>query len=184
LKVLVVLPSEGLWLGDYLPVRDHLTVAGVRVVTASTDGGESRPMAHPDNPGNPVTIDVRLGAGFDAAPYAAVIFCGARADEYAVLNRGAAAARAVLVQMREARKPVAAICLGQMALVGNDVLRRRRAASCELLFQKMPFLTRSPKTGILWEEKPVVVDDRIITAGSSKDAVPFAEAVLRTITPE
>jgi hypothetical protein len=30
----------------------------------------------------------------------------------------------------------------------------------------------------------VAVDDRIITAGSSKDAVPFAEAVLKAITPE
>lgn len=183
LKVLFVLPSNGVWLADFVPVRDRLTQAGVEVVTASTDGGESAPLPHPDNRGSPVKIDRRLTASFDTTPFAAVVFVGASAEEYGAFGRGAVAARSVIKQMLDARKPLAAISMGQIALVGNDMLRRRRAASCELLFQKLPFLARGPKSGIIWEDKPVVVDDLFITAGHTKDAVPFADAILKAITP-
>ena len=142
-KVLFVLPSKGVWLADYLPVRERLEAAGVTVETASTDGGSSKPLPNPRLPGEPVQIDHLLTSTFDTSPYAALVFCGAEANEYAFPNRGASAARSVIKQMVEHHKPVCAICLGQMALVANDVLRRKRAAESQLLYEKMPYLTKS-----------------------------------------
>ena len=88
-KVLFVLPSKGVWLADYLPVRERLEAAGVTVETASTDGGSSKPLPNPRLPGEPVQIDHLLTSTFDTSSYAALLFCGAEANEYAFPNRGA-----------------------------------------------------------------------------------------------
>ena len=77
-KVLFVLPSKGVWLADYLPVRERLEAAGVTVETASTDGGSSKPLPNPRLPGEPVMIDRLLTSTFDTSPYAALVFCRRR----------------------------------------------------------------------------------------------------------
>jgi putative intracellular protease/amidase len=180
-KVLFVLPSKGVWLADYLPVRERLEAAGITVETASSDGGNSKPLHNPKLPGEPVKIDHMLTSTFDTSPYAALVFCGAEANEYAFPNRGASAARSIIKQMVEHRKPVCAICLGQMALVANDVLRRKRAAESQLLYEKMPYLTKSVRSEINWVKERVVASDKIITAATDADAIPFAEAILSAL---
>lgn len=180
-KVLFVLPSKGVWLADYLPVRERLEAAGITVETASSDGRSSKPMHNPKLPGEPVQIDHPLTSTFDTSPYAALVFCGAEANEYAFPNRGASAARSVIKQMVDSHKPVCSISLGQMALVANGVLRHKRAAGSESLFEKMPYLTKSARSEINWVKERVVASDKIITAATDADVIPFADAIMAAL---
>lgn len=186
LKVLVVLPSQDVWVPDYLPVRGRLERDGLLVETASSDGGFSKPAPSDEYPEDPVRIDHKLSASFDAEPYAAVIFCGADSSEYAFLNRGADAARSLIRQMKKGRKPVAAICLGQMVLVGNNVMRDKRAAFSDLVQKKMPIITPTNRSGIRWERSETVIpvtdaDGKFLTAATDRDAIPFAEALIELL---
>ena len=60
---------------------------------------------------------------------------------------------------------------------------QRRAAPqgrgrVELLYEKMPYLSKSVRSGINWVKERVVASDKIITAATDADAIPFADAIL------
>ena len=177
-RVLYVLPSDGVWLHDYEPVRDRLAAKGITVVTASTDGDRSRP--HTDLPGEPVPIDVRLTAATDVADYAAVIFAGMNVDEYISAGRGAAAAAKVIARMEKAGKPVAAICFGEGVLAAHGALKGKRVAHCQPLTDRYPLIT-GDTSGILWDRPGVTVDGTTITATGGREAVEFADAIVAAI---
>ena len=130
-KVLFVLPSTGVWLDDYTQVRKHLEANHVTVVTASTDGGSSKP--YPD--GKPVPIDKRFTPELNFSEYSAVVFTGHQPDEYMLLGRGSEVATLAIQKMQQAGKPVAAIGLGQGVLAAHGVLKGKRAAACEPLWR-------------------------------------------------
>jgi serine/threonine-protein kinase len=181
-KVLYVLPSDGYWPHDYVEVRSRLEAKGAHVVTASTDGGSSKP--HPDFPGDarPVPIDVRFTATMDLSEYAAVVFAGANSEEYFV--KGGAAAKKVIERMQQAGKPVAAIGLGQAVLAGHMVLKGKHAAECEPLRRKHPFITN--KDHGTWDGPGVTVDRSestkvVITASGGRESREFADAILKVI---
>ena len=181
-KVLYVLPSNGVWLHDYTDVRERLESSGVVVVTASTDGGTSK--THPDLPGPAVPIDKFFTATMDLSEYAAVVFAGAGPDEY-MYGRGALAAGKVILRMQNAGKPVAAICLGQGVLAAHAVLKGKRAADCAPLRQKYPVVTNAA-SGIKWEMPGVTTDKSdsnkvVVTASGGREAVQFADAILKAI---
>ncbi|MBP3959431.1 protein kinase [Gemmata sp. G18] len=177
-QVLYVLPSTGVWLDDFVPVRDRFVARGATVVTASFDGDRSRPA--PGTPGPDVPIDVRLEASMDLTDYSALIFCGERAEEYMGVGRGSAAAGQVIQKMRTAGKPIAAICVGQGVLATHGVLRGKKVAPNEHLFKKHPFLPWD-KMGVTWDKPGVTVDGKVVTASGPPDAVPFADAILKLI---
>jgi serine/threonine-protein kinase len=176
-KVLYVLPSDGVWLHDYTDVRARLESRGVTVVTASTDGDRTKP--HPDLPGEPVPIDLKLTATMDLSDYAAVIFAGQNSDEYISKNRGSLAAARAIHRLQQAGKPVAAIGLGELVLIAHEVLRGKRAAYCEPLMRK-PGIT-GKTSGITWDATGVTVDGKIITASGGRESVQFADAILKAI---
>jgi putative intracellular protease/amidase len=159
-------------------VRERLEKSGVKVVTASTDGGTSKPYANPNNRGDPVGIDVRLTADMPLSGYSAVVFCGYRSDEYMFASKGSFAAGRVIERMRQDGKPVAAICVGQGVLITHGALRGRYAALCKPLQEKHPFITDS-RSFIKWEDKPVVVDGKIVTAAGPEHAREFADALVK-----
>ncbi len=177
-KVLYVLPSNGVWLDDYTEVRKRLEDQGATVVTASTDSGSSTP--HPDLPGPKVPVDKFFTATMDLSEYSAVVFTGANSDEYMFLGKGSVAAAKVIQRMQNAGKPVAAICVGQGVLLAHGVLKGKRAADCFPLRQKHPFLTND-KSGITWDAPGVTVDGQIVTASGGRESVPFADALLKVI---
>jgi putative intracellular protease/amidase len=177
-KVLLVLPSKGVWFDDYTDVRAHLEKKGATVVTASTEGGSSRPFADPRNHGDPVPVDKLFNSELNLSEYAALVFLGHLADEY-VFGRGSATARQALQKMQQAGKPVAAIAFGQGVLLAHGVLKGKHAADCQPLRQLFPAVTEG--RGILWDGPGVTVDGKIITASGGREAVQFAEAILKAI---
>ncbi len=182
-QVLYVLPSNGVWLHDYTDVRARLESQGATVVTASTDGGASKP--HSDLPGEAVPIDLRLTATMDLSEYAAVVFAGAGPDEYMFNGRGSLAAGKVILRMQTAGKPVAAICLGQGVLAAHGALKGKRAADCDPLRRKYPFITNEA-SGIKWDPPGVTVDRSeggkvVVTASGGRESVPFADALIEAL---
>ncbi len=179
-QILYVIPSNGVWLDDYLPVRDHFIAKGAKVVTAAFDGDRAWSRLPGGRFGPDVPIDVRLKADLDLSDYSAVVFCGENISEYIFQGRGSNAAARVIQRMQTAGKPVAAICMGQGVLVAHDVLRGKKAAPNKRLFDKHPFIT-GEKSGITWDEPGVVVDGMIVTASGPPDAIPFADAILKLL---
>jgi serine/threonine-protein kinase len=174
--VLYVLPSEGVWLGDYQPVRERLEKkGGATVVTASGTGGEAKVHWPRATDPKSVPIDVKLA---DAVPgdYDGVVFCGYKWEEYA----GDPAAGNMIRQMLKANKPVGAICVGQGVLASHDVLRGRAAARCQRLVNSHPDLFY-PRKGITLKNERVWVDGKIVTAAAPEDEEKFAEALLKVL---
>jgi serine/threonine-protein kinase len=179
-KVLFVLPSSGVWLGDYTQVRRRLEDRGTTVVTASTDGGSSKPFPDPRYRGEPVPIDKLFTTALDLSEYSALAFFGHSADEYMFSGRGRAAAARALQKMQQAGKPIAAISLGQGVLAFHGVLKGKHAAGSDPLWHEYPVIT-GDSSGIIWDRFGLTVDGKIITATGGREAEVFADAILKAI---
>jgi serine/threonine protein kinase/putative intracellular protease/amidase len=184
IQILYALPSNGVFLGDFVPVRDRLVEKGATVITTSTDGGTSTP--HFGSPGQPVPIHTLMRADMKLDDYSAVVFAGANIDEYVFTGRGSFAARDVMKRMQDSNKVVAGICVGTGVLANHGMLRRKDAAHSRHLFDRFPPPTHPFFTGdkaeIKWGNRPeVVTDGNIVTASGEREAVPFADAILAAI---
>ena len=188
--VLYVLPSDGVYLRDYQPVRDQLEKRGATVKTASARGGPSRTYPQGTQPDS-VTVDYEL-AKVAPGDYSAVVFCGYKWEEYAAppkggppLSAAASAAANLIDQMFKLKRPVCAICVGQGVLLTHDVLRGREAAFCQQLADDRPWRL-GPQSGITWNHDKGVVTDTtggkvVVTAGSYNDAKDFANALFAVL---
>jgi serine/threonine-protein kinase len=190
-KVLYVLPTTGLYRGDYEPVRARLAGKAATVVTAAVSGERA---TFSDAPNDGVPINVHLStvlSGNKLDEYAVAVFTGLNIDEYIGNGRGADSAKELIKRMRDADKPVAAICVGEGVLAYHGTLRGKRAAFSKHLFDRYPpnqyAAITGFKTDIRWvldkwdKWDRVVVDGKIITASSEREAEKFADVILRVI---
>jgi serine/threonine-protein kinase len=183
LKVLFVVPSSGVWLKDYEPVRKRLEQGGVKVVTASASSGYAELALVPENQGQPVRIDEKLTEDMDVASYSAVIFCGLTPDEYVEKGNAAKAAMQVLAKMKESDKVIAAINQGEIVLILHGAVTGKRVSLNESVASKLPMDVRADKK-INWQSAAVVIDGKIVTAAKPEDAVAFAEALIKVMHGE
>jgi serine/threonine-protein kinase len=173
-QVLFVLPSVGVWVPDYLPVREVLERDDrTKVVTASTRRTAAPTKEFADSTG-PIPVDVVLPTDPDVTRYAAVVFCGQNAVEY-ITGAGAASAKALIRKMTEAGKPVAAICRGQAVLAQHGALAGKRVAANQMTRNFFPNATT------LWVNKGVEADGKLVTAANPENAAEFAETLLDVI---
>jgi serine/threonine-protein kinase len=188
LLVLVVVPSQGVWMPDYDTVRAALTAPRpgkrpVRVEAAAARGDRARPAAGSPGPPDGVAIDVRLSESTGLAKYSAVVFVGFNVDEY-VSGAGRRAAEHAVKEMQAARKPVASICTGQAVLAAHGALKGRKAAPPPPGFDAK-FRDALSDPSIRWQKWPVAADDSggkpVITAAGPPQAREFADEILRAI---
>ncbi|HSQ58198.1 MAG TPA: DJ-1/PfpI family protein, partial [Gemmata sp.] len=178
--VLYVVPSRGVWKNDYLPVKKRLEDRGVKVVTASGDGGAA--LVHDGN-GETINVDKRLDE-VKAAEYSGIVFGGFRIDEYIAGGPHSAQAGRLIDNFREQKKPVSAICIGLGVLVSHDVLKGKRAAKSFALKEHYPRL----EGGVAWVSEDVVTaqdgpegSSKLITAAGPEHASSFATALLKAL---
>jgi putative intracellular protease/amidase len=175
-KVLFVLPTIGVWMPDYKPVRERLEKNGAKVVTAGLTAQDARSAFQTGVQMESIPIEVVLTPEFDVADYSAVIFCGRNVSELTPYGRGGNAVRGLLDKMKAANKPVGAICIGQDVLIEHGCLRDKPAALNPQLQEKHP--------SVKWEPKSVVVSGKVVTGGTPESAVEFADTLLRVIRGE
>lgn len=88
----------------------------------------------------------------------------------------------VLVEMakffRESGKPVAAICLAPVVFANAGILKGKKAT----YFNSPKSFFEMKKGGAVLVDKPVVNDDRIITANGPGAAKEFADTFVRVLT--
>jgi protease I len=89
---------------------------------------------------------------------------------------------AVLVELakffRQSAKPVAAICLAPVVLANAGILKWKKAT----YFPSPKSFFKMKRGGAVLVDKPVVNDDRIITANGPAAAHEFADTLVRVLT--
>jgi putative intracellular protease/amidase/predicted Ser/Thr protein kinase len=174
-KVLFIVPAAGVWMPDYIPVRDEFARAGVELVVASTQN-EASPMG--DNPaGEKVPVNVLLRNVTARGPYDGVMLCGGDVKEYMWKGEATQTVRAIVEHFQKADKPVGGLCLGMAVLGATDQIKGRRVATCPQLQKDYAPMHRSLNVqGI-----GVTKHDNLITASGPEQAKDFAEAMLKAI---
>jgi putative intracellular protease/amidase len=190
-QVLMVLPTKGMWVDDYAPVRERLEAAGYGVKVAvgpPPPFGQFPPgLSHPayEFKGPPVAADLELRPDLDLAPFGAVVFVGKDVGELIGPPRGekaflktppAAEAAAELIRRSLAEKRVlGGVCTGQVVLAKYGALDGKAVA-------RSPFATKFgdlyPPGRAKVEDVPVRTDGRIVTsAGGRESAAAFGDAL-------
>ena len=149
------------------PAR-RLREAGVAVDIAST-----RPGFITGKHGHRVEVD-RTVAALDAADYELLLLPGGQAP--ADLRRDATVLQFVR-SFVAATKPVAAICHGPQILAAAGVLRGRHVTGYRTVAGELQ------AAGAMYQDREVVVDDRLITSRQPSDIPAFMDAVLRMLKP-
>jgi protease I len=112
-------------------------------------------------------------------------FAEVRAEEYVALilpgGKAPAAIRNDPDVQRIARyffennKPVGAICHGAQTLISADLLRNRRATCYRTVASELQ------EAGALYEDREVVVDDRLVTSRQPSDLPAFMRELMRLL---
>ena len=114
----------------------------------------------------------------NVADYDAVIFIGGSGasvyfDDETVLS--------IAKQAHQQNKVIGAICIAPALLAKANVLQGKRATVWSSSMDKSP-IKMLEQGGATYEDKPVVVDGKIITAQGPSAAKEFAEAVISIIS--
>jgi len=173
-RVLFVLPSFGLWMNDYLPVRRRLEAAGVRVSTAT---GPNRVSVTPNK--ESVDTDLTLTPTLDVSEFGAVIFVGRNTSEFArtEMRGGFYAAGSVISRFQNKNAVLAAISEGQAILAAHGALDGKAVAAHSPL-RDLPAFSSRP---IKWKDQAVLTDGKIVTASGPEHADAFADAILKAL---
>jgi len=154
---------------EYFRPKEILEKAGFRVSTVSTEKG----LAHGTDGGEAkvdFTADSVKVADFDA-----IIFIGgpgaAKNQENQTFHRLAKEAAAQ-------NKIIAAICIAPTILARAGILEGKRATVWSSALDRRP-IQLIQEEGAIFENKPVVVDARLVTATGPQVVKEFAEAIIQ-----
>jgi protease I len=163
-----VLAADGVEQIELTTPVDALRGAGAVVELVSIDAGEIQGMNH-DDKGDRFPVD-RLVADAKAGDYDALFIPGGVANPDRL--RADAAAVAFVRDFAERDKPIAAICHGPWVLVEADAVRGRTLTSWPSL------KTDITNAGGEWEDKEVVVDQKLVTSRNPGDLPAFCDKLL------
>ncbi len=163
-----VLATDGVEQVELTTPVEALRGAGAEVELVSLAAGEIQAMNH-DDKGDRFPV-ARVVADAQAADYDALLIPGGvanpdrlRADERAV---------AFVRDFAERDKPIASICHGPWVLVEADAVRGRTLTSWPSL------KTDVVNAGGEWEDKEVVVDQKLVTSRKPDDLPAFCDKLL------
>lgn len=121
--------------------------------------------------GTRVRVDKSLDQ-IDPDAYDALILPGGRAPE---VLREEPKVLDIVRRFFKAGKPVAAICHGPQILLSAGVIQGRHATAYRRIADELI------GAGVLYEDRPVVVDDHLITSRHPDDLDAFTEEIIRQI---
>jgi protease I len=168
-RTVAVLATDGVEQVELIEPVKALRLANAGVVVIAPRGGQIQGMNHHDK-GEMLTVDHDL-ASVSAENFDALVLPGGVANPDALrVNEKAVA---FVHHFIEAGKPIAAICHGPWTLIEADGVRGRTMTSWPSL------QTDLRNAGAQWVDKPVVVDDRLVTSRKPDDLPDFCRAMLK-----
>ncbi len=156
---------------EYFLPKEILEKGGIEVKTASNkkgiaigaDGGEAE-------------IDL-LVSEISISDFDAIVFVGGPGCLEALDNQES---YRVAQEAVSQNKVLASICISPVILAKAGVLKGRKATVWSSPFDKGPIKILK-SNGAIYEEKPVVIDGKIITANGPAAAKDFGEAILKAL---
>jgi putative intracellular protease/amidase/predicted Ser/Thr protein kinase len=171
LPLLIIVPQE-YYARDFEPMRDGILAAGKSFKVAST---AKTPCKALDKIAQ-VTPDLSLlDEPIKGSDFAGVLFPGGYVHQFKDDRPGREIVANLVKEMKEAKKPVAAIDGGIVVLAFVGALKDRKVARHEKIEQKFP-------GGGQWQPASVVQDDWLLTASSPSDAPQLTRKFLEALT--
>jgi eukaryotic-like serine/threonine-protein kinase len=187
-KVLVMIPSAGLYYQDFVPMSGWLQQSGFSVVTVSAQNQQPvlqyRDSKATTNVDKAIIPDRALSQPLSAADYDAVIFTGATVEEF-IDGEPGQRVKQFVQEMMNSGKVVGAICLGERVLLKHGFLFGRRASTPK--YQGAYFksgMADSDLGKITWPNsyrEKVVRDKQLITTGAPEEVRPFTQEVIKAL---
>ena len=171
-RVAFLVAPEGIEQVELTGPWEAVEQSGATPVLISTQDGTVQAFNHLDK-GDTFDVDVVV-ASAEVADYAALVLPGGvanpdqlRTDQDAV---------AFVRQFVQSGKPVAAICHAPWTLIEADVVRDRHVTSWPSL------QTDLRNAGATWEDREVVVDDKLITSRNPDDIPAFTRELTAALS--
>jgi serine/threonine protein kinase len=173
-RLLVLLPSQGLWFPDYQSLVDAAANADVQLTFAGTRTEPAQLM--PSSPPGEAQANVKLDSSVRADDFDGIVFIGFETAEFSPGGPAASQVQRLLKAFGQERKVIASLCAGQRALAQLGLLQGKRVASCQ--YVKPDIIVSgggepSPHT--------VETDGRVVTAADAKDAPALLEAIKKSL---
>jgi serine/threonine-protein kinase len=168
-KVLLVLPSRGLWANDVWQLKPAFLKKGIDVKLASTslDPPIEKRYGHPV----PFVPDLILDERVRGEDYGAVIFAGYHTDDYHPGGAAGDQTSRLISELLEKKHIIASICVGQRVLDAHQLLDGKDVAYCQYIEKDFGGGGGNPKP------EGVVKDGQIITAGADFDGRALADVI-------
>lgn len=173
-KIVMIVAFRDFRDAEYFVPKEILEGAGAEVKTASNKKGTAIGAD-----GGDVNIDL-LVSEINPADFDAVVFVGGPGCLGALDNEDSyKMARETISQ----NKVLAAICISPTILAKAGVLEGKKATVWHSAMDKEP-IEILKENGAIFEDKPVVVDGKIITANGPGAARGFGQTIVETLTIE
>ncbi|MDQ2080615.1 type 1 glutamine amidotransferase domain-containing protein [Xanthobacteraceae bacterium Astr-EGSB] len=170
-KKVLILATNGFEQSELEVPRDKLKEAGATVHVVSPENGEIRGWDMKDW-GHSVKVDKTL-ADVSADDYDAIVMPGGQINPD--LLRVNADALALIRAFYDSGKVVAAVCHAPWLLIETGIIKGRKATSYKSI------KTDLVNAGARWEDKEVVVDQRLITSRNPGDLAAFSAKIIEEI---
>jgi len=176
-KLLMLLPSTGLWYGDYQRVVDAIATARqangakLELVVAGTSLDQAQVL--PDSPSGPARADVLLGPSVRAADYDAILLIGFNTSEFAPGGPGGDDTARLLREFQAQGKYITTLCAGQRLLAEHDFVRGKRLATCPNVVE-----TVITNAGGRWSSEMFTRDGRLFSGATENEAPQMIQALL------
>lgn len=166
-KVLLIIAPENFRDEELLHTKEELERAGVATTVASTKKGEVRGML-----GARVVPDITLDQ-VKVDDYDGIVFVGGSGSAVYFKDK-----KALLIASEAFKKGkiVGAICIAPVILANAGVLKDKKAT----VFPG-DYVQKITDGGAIYQEKPVVVDGRVITANGPGAAREFGRAIAKAL---
>jgi putative intracellular protease/amidase len=179
-RLLLLLPSRGLWFPDYQQLVDAVRSASHGTDVELVVAGPSLEPAElePTSPTGTAKAEVQLGSQLNASDFDAILFLGYDTSEFGPGGAAASETARLLAEFQRDGKTIAALCAGQRALLENGVVRGKRIAPCRYV-ERADVAAQGAMVG----ERNVERDGQIVTAASDADAPALIAAILISEKP-
>jgi len=170
-KVLMVLAFKDFRDEEYFIPKEILEKAGFSIDTTSTEQGIAI-----GSQGGEVVAHIALNE-IDMENYQAVIFCGGSGMTNELDNQDF---YKLAKSFYENNKVVSAICVAPALLAKAGILENKKATVWSSALDKS-FIKVLEENGAIYQDSPVVIDNKIITANGPDAAEEFGKAIVNLL---